>query len=275
MSISYSELQTYSECQVKWYMSYKLGYRDDNEHLRFGSMAHEVLETREIPDESLHQDLKEFFKITSWNKYFTNIFEELDSRMSEYELLHKEWRFDTEHLKGVIDAVWKHKENGKILLTDYKFTTSNKDYDDIVNDQQLYIYTMAWCDIMGYDLKDVSIGYISLPKKDLDEPRVLKNGELSKDKNQLVTYDTYVAKIKELGLELENYGDFLKDIKDKKMLDIIILNDINPDILMRMMGNIDNVVKDMNKGYLLEKYPCRSYKCPCNAFLLTNPKIEV
>lgn len=271
MTISYSEISTYLDCQVRWYMNYVLGYRDENEHLEFGTMAHKVLETRVIPDESLYQNLKEFFGITSWERYFTNIFEELDDRMSDYEILHREYRFDTSSLKGVIDSVWKHKTTGKILLSDYKFVTRSKNYDDITSDQQLYIYVLAWLELNPeYSLEDMSIGYISLPKKDLDNPRVLKNGQLSKDKNQFVSYKSYHDKIVELGLDIEEYSEFLESIRDKNILDILIVEEINFDILKRIASNIDNVMKDMKKGYLLEKYPCRSYNCKCNDFLLNH-----
>ena len=111
--VSHSEITTYVDCQKKWELQYLKGLKVDNIHFQFGSMAHKVMETRQIPDEELYQDLKEAFGITSWKNYFTSILEELDERMSDYEMLHQEYRVESEEMVGVIDVVWKHKETGK------------------------------------------------------------------------------------------------------------------------------------------------------------------
>lgn len=258
--VSHSEISTYLDCQKKWEIQYVKGLKIDNIHFRFGSMGHSVLETRIIPDETLYPECKEAFGITSWKDYFQPIFDELDERFSEYEILHKEYPVETDDIKGIIDVVWRHKNTGRILITDYKFSNSDKGTEDILLDEQMYIYAVILANKMGLKLDDIDIGYISIPKTPMNNPRMLKNGQLSKDKAQNVTYKKYVDTIKELGLNIEDYEDFLIEIKDKKLLTIAI-SPINVDMCVRIMNNIDNTIKDMQKGYVLEKCTFMCKKC--------------
>lgn len=259
-TVSHSEISTYLECQKKWDLQYNHGIKFDNIHFQFGSMGHKALETRVIPDELLYPELKEAFGISSWYNYFTPIFEELDNRMSDYELIYTEHKVENETIKGVIDAVWKHKTNGRYLITDYKFSTSDKGQEDVLLDEQMYIYAVLLAVELSIPLEQIDIGYINIPKKEMDNPRVLKSGALSKDKAQNVTYDKYVEKIHELGLNIEDYEDFLSEIHGRTLL-TIEYQPINIDMIYRIMNNIDLVVKDMQKGYILEKCSFMCKRC--------------
>ena len=250
--VSHSELTTYLDCQKKWDLIYNKGLKIDNIHLQFGSMGHEVLETRIIPDESLYPELKEAFGISSWNNYFTTIFNELDETFKDFEVLHKEYRVETDDIKGVIDVVWKNKTTGKILITDYKFSNKDKGQVDIWLDEQMYIYAAAYASLNNLTLDDVNIGYINIPKAEMKKPRVLKNGSLSKDKAQNTTYALYLEAIEENGLNVADYEDILSEITDKRLTSVATCN-INVEMATRIMTNIDNTIKDMAKGYILEK----------------------
>ena len=250
--VSHSELTTYLDCQKKWDLIYNKGLKIDNIHLQFGSMGHEVLETRIIPDESLYPELKEAFGISSWNNYFTTIFNELDETFKDFEVLHKEYRVETDDIKGVIDVVWKNKTTGKILITDYKFSNKDKGQVDIWLDEQLYIYAAAYASLNNLTLDDINIGYINIPKAEMKKPRVLKNGTLSKDKAQNTTYALYLEAIEENGLNVADYEDILSEITDKRLTTVATCN-INVEMAARIMMNIDNTIKDMDKGYVLEK----------------------
>ena len=250
--VSHSEISTYLDCQKKWDLIYNKGLKIDNIHLQFGSMGHEVLETRIIPDESLYPELKEAFGISSWNNYFTTIFNELDETFKDFEVLHKEYRVETEDIKGVIDVVWKNKTTGKILITDYKFSNKDKGQVDIWLDEQMYIYAAAYASLNNLALEDINIGYINIPKAEMKKPRVLKNGSLSKDKAQNTTYALYLEAIEENGLNVADYEDILSEITDKRLTTVATCN-INVEMATRIMLNIDNTIKDMDKGYVLEK----------------------
>ena len=250
--VSHSEITTYLDCQKKWDLIYNKGLKVDNIHLQFGSMGHEVLETRIIPDEGLYPELKEAFGITSWDNYFTTIFNELDETFKNYEVLHREYRVETEDIKGVIDVVWKCKITGKILITDYKFSNKDKGQVDIWLDEQMYIYAAAYASLNNIPLEDIFIGYVNIPKAEMKKPRVLKNGSLSKDKAQNTTYALYMEAITENGLNAEDYADILDEIKDKRLTTVATSN-INLEMAQRIMQNIDNTIKDMDKGYVLER----------------------
>lgn len=250
--VSHSEITTYLDCQKKWDLIYNKGLKIDNIHLQFGSMGHEVLETRIIPDESLYPELKEAFGISSWNNYFTTIFNELDETFKDFEVLHKEYRVETDDIKGVIDVVWKNKTTGKILITDYKFSNKDKGQVDIWLDEQMYIYAAAYASLNNLTLDDINIGYVNIPKAEMKKPRVLKNGTLSKDKAQNTTYALYLEAIEENGLNVVDYEDILSEITDKRLTSVATCN-INVEMATRIMTNIDNTIKDMDKGYVLEK----------------------
>ena len=258
--VSHSEISTYLDCQKKWELQYIKGLKVDNVHFQFGSMGHEVLETRIIPDESLYPELKETFGITSWNNYFSNILDEIDEKFKDYEVLHKEYKIETEEIKGVIDVVWRHKTTGKILITDYKFSNSDKGAEDVLLDEQMYIYAVCYASKNNMSLDNIDIGYINIPKSELNSPRVLKSGQLSKDKAQNTTYKKYVEKIHELGLNMADYEDFLSEIAGRTLISVTI-TPINPDMVVRIMTNIDNTIKDMEKGYVLEKCTFMCKKC--------------
>lgn len=258
--VSHSEITTYLDCQKKWELQYLKGLRVDNVHLQFGSMGHSVLETRLIPDESLYPELKSAFGISSWKDYFEPIFEEIDEYFKDYEILHKEYRVETENIKGVIDVVWKHKESGKVLITDYKFSNTDKGQEDILLDEQMYIYAVVYAHLNGLQLEDIEIGYVNIPKCEMDKPRILKSGQLSKDKAQKTTYKKYVETIEQLNLNIADYEDFLIEIKDKRLLSVS-QSPINRDMAVRIMTNIDNTIRDMDKGYVLEKCTFMCKKC--------------
>ena len=255
--ISHSEISTYLECQKKWYLQYQKGIKFENIHTKFGSMGHKVLETRVIPDDLLYPELKDEFGISSWTKYFTPIFKEIDDYFKDYEIVHQELMVGNHIIRGVIDCVWKHKETGRYLITDYKFSNTDKGQEDVLLDEQMYIYAVLFALKEAVPLEQIDIGYINIPKKEMDNPRVLKSGQLSKDKAQNVTYDKYVETIEELGLNKADYEDFLSEIQGRKLISIQP-QPVNTDMALRIMENIDNVVKDMSKGYVLEK--C-SYQC--------------
>lgn len=250
--VSHSEITTYLDCQKKWDLIYNKGLTIDNVHLQFGSMGHKVLETREIPDEMLYPELKEAFGIESWKNYFTTILNELDEYFKDYEVLHREYRVENEYLKGVIDVVWKHKETGRILITDYKFSNKDKGFEDIYLDEQMVIYAVLYALQNDLNVTEIDIGYINIPKMEFKKPRILKNGTLSKDKAQNTTYSLYVESINELGLNISDYEDILSELTNKTMINVAI-SQMNRDMMMRIAENVDHVIRDMEKGYVLEK----------------------
>lgn len=254
--ISYSEIQAYLDCEKKHDLIYNKKIKIDTPHFQFGSMAHNAMELRKIPSEELYPELKEYFNIKNWEAYFSKIFKSVDELLSEYTIIDKEYSFNHKGLKGRIDLIL-YKDN-KFYILDYKFSSSTKTIEDIELDQQLDIYAGVYSMINNIDINDIYVGYISIPKADLEEPTILKNGNLSKSKAQKITYDSYLNKIHELGLNEEDYADFLEEIKDRKLIEFVFTS-INNDKLVRVFKNLENVTKDMEKGYYLERFD--NYKC--------------
>lgn len=257
--ISHSAITTYLDCQRKWDLIYNHGLKVDNIHLQFGSMAHKVLETKQIPDEILYPELKEYFGIKSWSNYFNNIFKELDNFITtnDLEQIGSEVDVADDNLVGCIDCVYKIKGTDRYVIADYKFSSGIKGYDELLLDEQMYIYAFLYATEKNIPLDNISTCYINIPKVELDEPRILKNGELSKDKSQNTTYEKYLNKIQELNLDISKYEDVLDALKDKPYI-VFTINRLNIDRLASVFRNIENVIRDMQKGYVLEK---NSYMC--------------
>ena len=259
--VSHSEITTYLDCQKKWKLQYQDKISISNPHFKFGEMAHKVLETREIPNENLYIDLKEYFDISSWSNYFNYIFVELDKFLKDYEIIGQEVLLENEQIKGVADLILKDKITGQIVICDYKFSNSVKDYVDLSLDEQMYIYAVLYSILYDISIDNIDICYISIPKKDIREPRILTNGKLSKDKGQNTTYDKYLNAIKKLGLDVNDYIDVLNALKNKEFLHIY-RNVTDVDKALDICSNIDNVILDMNKGYILEKHSYMCKSCP-------------
>lgn len=258
--VSHSEISTYLDCQKKWELQYLKGIKIDNVHFQFGSMGHSVLETGVIPDELLYQELKDAFGIVSWKNYFTIILDEWKNTFKDYEVLHREYKIETDEIKGVIDLVLKHKDTGRILIVDYKFSNNEKGYEDMLLDEQMIIYAVVYALNNNLLLSDIDIGYFNITKKEPQKPRVLKNGTLSKDKAQFTTKQLYLNSINELNLKVEDYSDILEEL-DNRTLTTFNMSNINNEMAVRIMQNIDNVIKDMEKGYVLEKCSYMCKKC--------------
>lgn len=269
---SHSSISTYLDCQKKYELIYVKGLKQSNPHFIFGSMAHKVLETREIPDEILYQDLKETFNISSWNIYFNQIFKELDVFLEDYDIIGREVCVENDTLIGVIDLVLRHKETNRLLLCDYKFSNGVKSYDDLLLDEQLQIYSILYSSQFNEHIDNIDICYINIPKTQLSSPRVLSNGKLSKDKSQNTSFELYVNKINELGLCIDDYQDVLSMLKDKHFINIY-KNTLNLDMIKRVCVNIDNTIKDMQKGYYLEKCTYMCKQCPFVQYCKYNKEI--
>ena len=230
MAHSNSSLNCFTECMAKYEHRYVLHTppcKEPSAHLTFGTMAHEVLYkagrlrdencdgvadgySQVIPSEVLYPELKDFFGIANWHKYFVPVIKQI----AEYEhdvcskiegsftiereiKLHmsvdqlKSFGYYTikQPLVGVIDLLIL-TETGAIIL-DYKFSTKVKTQDNFDIDSQLQLY--AWLVHILYDrpLHNIQIGYIDIPKSAFDEPVLLTNGTLSRAKTQNISQDMY------------------------------------------------------------------------------------
>lgn len=250
-TISHSEASSYWQCQKKWWLQYVKKIKISTPHLEFGEMAHKALETREIPDEFLYGNLKETFDITSWKGYFTNIYSYLDKLLADYDIIDRELKLKFNNVVGVIDLVLKHKTTGKILLLDYKFKSTPMTYEDLFLDEQLKIYAKLYSAEKWIDISEIDVGYINIPKQEIKEPKILKNGSLSKDKSQCTTYEKYLSCIHKLKLNPADYNDILTDLQAKPYI-TIIKSSVDENIVNKVFENLNNTLKSINSGFVLE-----------------------
>lgn len=228
MSHSNTSLNCFANCQSR----YKLNYIDhvkvdiDNPHFRFGTMAHDVLykagKLRDegessfdpvIPSEVVNIDLKNYFNIKSWTKYFHRVIQKIAQYENECmdEVLsfdpeckiEREVRFQmtpddlknigvygiTQPLVGIIDCLLYNDQAAVII--DYKFSSERKGIDVIDQNSQLMLYAFFVHHIYKVPLRNIKVGYIDVPKEDPGQPALLTNGTLSRAKNQNCTQELY------------------------------------------------------------------------------------
>lgn len=232
MSHSNSSLNCFQYCMAKYKHNYILRSPRDgviSPHLTFGSMAHDVLykagqlrddyndnlvENGEyyniIPSEILHGDLKDFFQIRSWEKYFTSVIKQvaeyendiiksLDGQitlmrevkltLSQEALVKAGQNGISDSFTGIIDLLVMDEQNA--IIVDYKFSTKQKTQDDFDLDSQLPLYAFFVHHTYGIPLRNIRVGYIDIPKQQFGEPTILTNGTLSRAKDQNVSSEFY------------------------------------------------------------------------------------
>lgn len=201
-------------------------------HLPFGTMAHEVLEkagrlrdeTEDgvvdkdayyniIPSEVLYPELKKYFGINSWEKYFTpiikqiakyekelrqniidqcgrvRILREVKLQITPAELANLGYYDIMEPLVGVVDLLFLGTNCATII--DYKFSTKTKGQDEFDMNSQLQIYALLVHHNYGIPLRNIQIGYIDIPKQEFGQPTLLSNGTLSRAKSQNISQEMY------------------------------------------------------------------------------------
>ncbi len=235
MSHSNSSLNCFANCMAKYEHSYVLHTppcKPLSPHLPFGTMAHEVLEkagrlrdeTEDgvvdkdayysiIPSEVLYPELKTYFNISSWEKYFTpiikqvaqyerelrkdiveqsgkcEILREVKLQMTPNELLQYCSYPLHEPLVGIVDLLLLGTNCATIM--DYKFSTKTKGQDEFDMNSQLQVYALLVHHTFGIPLRNVKIGYIDIPKQEFGQPTLLTNGTLSRAKSQNISQEMY------------------------------------------------------------------------------------
>lgn len=235
MSHSNSSLNCFANCMAKYEHNYILHTppcKPLSPHLPFGTMAHEVLEkagrlrdeTEDgvvdkdayyniIPSEVLYPELKQYFGISSWEKYFTPIIKqiakyeqelrmdilqqsahctiqrEIKLQITPAELANLGYYGIMEPLVGVVDLLFLGTNCATII--DYKFSTKNKGQDEFDMNSQLQIYALLVHHNYGIPLRNIQIGYIDIPKQEFGQPTLLSNGTLSRAKSQNISQEMY------------------------------------------------------------------------------------
>lgn len=114
---------------------------------------------------------------------------------------------------GTIDLLVED-EDGKLWIADHK-TTANLDIYDKNSDMDRQI-SRYWYAIERYlDVKIEGFIYNIILKDYPVPPKVLKSGQLSKDKSQKTTKDMYLDAIRLNKLNIDDYADFLQFLDEQ------------------------------------------------------------
>ena len=97
-------------------------------------------------------------------------------------------------------------------IVDHKTTAQFGDTEWLALDDQCTSYAWAVQKQLGLLVRGVI--YNELRKKVPHPPAVLRSGELSRNKQQDTTYETYLATIKEQGYRTKGYAEILQYLKD-------------------------------------------------------------
>jgi len=115
--------------------------------------------------------------------------------------------------QGRIDMI-AQDEDGHVWIVDHKTAAQffNPDFYDINPQAERYVWALH--QQLGIDVKGVIFN--DLRKKVPKPPKLLKNGGLSKNKSQDTTVEEYMDAIKQHGLNMEHYRDFLSTFKGQE-----------------------------------------------------------
>lgn len=231
MANSNSSLNCFANCMAKYEHNYILHTppcKPVSPHLTFGSMAHEVIYNAGIlrdtisdgigvdysmiiPSELLYPELKEYFKIKSWEDYFKPVISkcasyekelcklitepyrierELKLQLTVDQLQELGWNVD-DALVGIIDLLIISEHQA--VIADYKFSTKVKTQDDFDMNSQLQLYAYLVHNIYNIPYQNIVIAYLDIPKCEYAYPDILSNGKVSRSKSQNVSQENYLA----------------------------------------------------------------------------------
>lgn len=114
-------------------------------------------------------------------------------------------------LSGRIDMVVRRKDG--IWIVDHKTAATAYDARALDVDDQLTGYCYIYWRLTG-EMPRGAV-YNALIKDPPKDPKILKDGSLSKDKAQRTTYELYMAALRREDLDPEDYADMLEYLKEK------------------------------------------------------------
>jgi hypothetical protein len=120
-----------------------------------------------------------------------------------------------DHLTARLDVLGREMHSGMVAVVDHKTSSGGHAQGRMLDlDEQLTGYAYTYHRVTRGKLPDIVV-YDVLKKKVPEAPRVLKNGELSRDKAQGTTFEMYLTAIHEKGDDPthEYYREILDALK--------------------------------------------------------------
>ncbi len=115
---------------------------------------------------------------------------------------------------GKADALIKMKMDGSYWILEHKTLPRVPDYRELLFSLQSSAYVWAAHETYGVPIDGVLFNI--LIKKQIKPPKILKSGKISKDVRQSTTRKLVEAEIKKLGLDRQDYVEFLGKLGKNK-----------------------------------------------------------
>lgn len=173
MIYSYSNVDTYRQCPMRWYFRYIKKMRSDldlvpNNPLLIGTLMHEALEHGiELAEANYYSN----YPIIN-DRHVEEVIKasRMVSKVDLPEGVH-EFKLDAVDFVGYIDYV-SYNEDGSVSLWDFKYS-NNKRY--IVDSMQLHIYKYYYELLTGQEVS--SLHYLFIPKLSLKKDFEMTTGD--------------------------------------------------------------------------------------------------
>lgn len=240
LKVSVSDLAHFSECRRNFWLNQNWQEVKPASHYYLGTLVHGGLEdyyrhNRNIDEagkgfikaredarqemdprfmSSHHYDqLDELDKMAEallTNYFFYDETEPLEGNVVEVERAFKIPLADEIILSGRIDLIMQTSQG--LVIVDHKTASSlPNNLSGLDVDAQMTAY--AWAVNELYGELPYAIVYNNIMKTLPEEPKVLKNGTLSKAKGQNTVYELYLGAIEDNGLDPDDYSDILMDLR--------------------------------------------------------------
>lgn len=196
-NISISDIRGYLKCRRAW--SLGKWYPMTNNNFEFGKKVHKAIE--------LYHDgkVEDFVISTEQDKLVNASLVNYIQANEDIVECAPEVKFSYYEFKGQLDGI-AIKADGSIWVVEHK-TAKDLQIEHLHFDPQVTMYM-----ILAEGLLDKPISGViyNIMKKSLpEEPAVLKKGDLSKANLQKTTFNLYMKKINDLGLNPADYKDVL------------------------------------------------------------------
>lgn len=245
--VRHSEVKDFLRCRQLWHYRWVEGLRpksfDRQRALNVGTVMHKFLQEWYLGLKERQEGAGKPFDVvlSAALKQARNMFEQLGGTDEDaWDLIRQiaqhyvqvygerdlwSWRvvaveqpFYTMHgalqvpYSGTIDLIVEDLD-GLLWVVDHKFTNNLDTYEQVAPyDRQITRY--LWAVQQMYPNRQVA-GFIYnlIAKAAPQKPKVLKNGQLSKDMRIKTTYEVYLQAIKEHGLNPDDYAEILEHLQ--------------------------------------------------------------
>lgn len=202
---SFSKVNSYITCPYQHYLRYteKWYPKQKSRALSVGSAIHECCEAyRKNELDKFDFNMTNEIDLKQWLEYY----KKYSTISKDYEFVFIEKTFKCKSFIGIIDGLVRNKRTGKLWI--YEMKTFSKELDEFqrIFRQQPYVYYQQLKD-KGINVQGIVWENVKsdLPK----EPELLKNGKLSKAKNNNIIPDTVISACKKYNLDVADYQDLI------------------------------------------------------------------